>query len=460
MEKNQRNPRKRLNSLILLVAFTAVMLIVSTYAWFSAQKTVTVGNLEGKVNVAEGIEISLDAVNWSQEIDFSDYHVTDGDVGEYTGLVKTYGDNNHNILPTELIPVSTTGTQTIDTATLAAAGDARETANDGHEIEFFNGQNYESIKLKEIIAVDPQESSSAQTDFAGYYAIDLFLRNSSKLDDPDDQGVEKETLQLNTNSNLQLVSGGSATTGLQNTVRVALALYEPDTSTGGSVAVTETDQDKILTALTGAAAEISDVAIWEPNADQHVTEILTNNNKITWSDADADLYLTTTVEDKTGSDRLDLTSGAGKKVQAGEMTPTYALLKAAVGTTIDNIYDWSGTNSSKLKKQIALQTKYSATAGNYTTVDGGVRNLISSKTSTGADVYEYGTATAVTSTGVEAETGAQEFQIYKNQISRVRMYVWLEGQDIDCTNYASHGAGIHLDLGLVKGAIVGGMADS
>ena len=109
--KNEKNSRKRLNSLILLVAFTAVMLIVSTYAWFSAQKTVTISNLEGKVNVAEGIEISLDAVNWSQEIDFAKYHATDGDIGEYNGLASVYpvngaDDKVHNILPTELIPVS------------------------------------------------------------------------------------------------------------------------------------------------------------------------------------------------------------------------------------------------------------------------------------------------------------------------------------------------------------------
>ena len=51
MENNQRNSRKRLNSFILLVAFTAVMLIVSTYAWFSTQKNVTIKALEGKVRV-------------------------------------------------------------------------------------------------------------------------------------------------------------------------------------------------------------------------------------------------------------------------------------------------------------------------------------------------------------------------------------------------------------------------
>ena len=36
----------------------------------------------------------------------------------------------------------------------------------------------------------------------------------------------------------------------------------------------------------------------------------------------------------------------------------------------------------------------------------------------------------------------------------MRIYVWLEGQDVDCINYASHGGGITLNLGLVKGSDV------
>lgn len=70
-ENNQRNSRKKLNALILLVAFTAILLIVSTYAWFSTQKNVTLSGLEGKVNVAEGLQISLDALNWANSIDLS-----------------------------------------------------------------------------------------------------------------------------------------------------------------------------------------------------------------------------------------------------------------------------------------------------------------------------------------------------------------------------------------------------
>ena len=35
------------------------------------------------------------------------------------------------------------------------------------------------------------------------------------------------------------------------------------------------------------------------------------------------------------------------------------------------------------------------------------------------------------------------------------MYIWLEGQDVDCINYASHGGGIEVDVGLIKDAAVG-----
>ena len=468
MEKNQRNPRRRLNSLILLVAFTAVMLIVSTYAWFTAQKTVMIGNLEGKVNVAEGIEISLDAVNWSQEIDFTKYAAATG-VGQYTGLSKIYGDTdapNHNTTPSELIPVTTTGKEN---TTNAATG--------GNEIKFYSAiakanSELSTTAIDEIYEAKANVADASNKNFGGYYAIDLFLRNNSKLADGETAGTAFETLQLNTSSNAQLVTSGSTTTGLQNTVRVALALYQP--TSAADVSVVETDQAKILAATTGSTATIKDVAIWEPNADQHVTEILKNNNKIKWTEADADLYLTTAVSmgtpasEKTGYDRridTGATSNNLAEFVASEMTPTYALsgITADGANRIDDVYDWDGSQT-KFVKQVALQTKKAAAANNYTTVDGGVRNLISSKTSTGEDIYEYGYGSKTTAdnvvSGITAETGATEFQIYKNLIQRVRMYVWLEGQDVDCTNYASHGAGIHIDLGLVKGAKVGGVAES
>ena len=48
-----------------------MMLIVSTYAWFTSQKDITLSNIRGTVEVAENMEISLDAKNWYQRIDLS-----------------------------------------------------------------------------------------------------------------------------------------------------------------------------------------------------------------------------------------------------------------------------------------------------------------------------------------------------------------------------------------------------
>ena len=157
MEENkQKNSRRKLNSLILLVAFTAIMLIVSTYAWFSTQRNVSISNLEGTVKVAEGLEISLYASTWSQEIDFSQYTPEQ--------LRNVYHSAaEHNIVPSELLPVSSNGAEGITKT----------------EIPFYRGTNENKIELNTIKAVDGLGSTATPTDkntttYPGYYAIDLF----------------------------------------------------------------------------------------------------------------------------------------------------------------------------------------------------------------------------------------------------------------------------------------------
>ena len=59
---------KRVRALVILLAFTAVLLIAEIYAWFTNQRNVSLNNLQGKVQVAEGLQISLDAKNWSSSI--------------------------------------------------------------------------------------------------------------------------------------------------------------------------------------------------------------------------------------------------------------------------------------------------------------------------------------------------------------------------------------------------------
>ena len=186
---------KPLGKLVFMVAFTAIMLVSSTYAWFSAQKNVTIGGLTGTVEVAEGLEISLDAKHWSQEIDFSKY-ADQNDLKKMYGITSagvvtghTYDDDNidandveHNIIPSELLPVSTTGT----------SGNGIGLA----DMNMYRGivrQEDAITSLSEVITVmknttgytayNPGNPTTVvrpqDHDYPGYYAIDLFLRNST-----------------------------------------------------------------------------------------------------------------------------------------------------------------------------------------------------------------------------------------------------------------------------------------
>ena len=108
--------------------------------------------------------------------------------------------------------------------------------------------------------------------------------------------------------------------------------------------------------------------------------------------------------------------------------PTYALKETVLTATdleIADIYKWDGTES-YLQEQNALQT--SRTSEEDYTISEGVQDLFS--------------------------TADKEvpFTLAPNSIIRMRVYVWLEGQDVDCINYASHGGGVTLNLGLVKGS--------
>ena len=500
MENNQRNSRKRLNSLILLVAFTAVMLIVSTYAWFSAQKNVTLGGLKGKVSVAEGLEISLDAKYWSQEVNFGDTnkYATQNALKKVYAVGKTLEDGNlkpsdpeHNIIPEELLPVSTTG-NTGDGIGQTDMKMYRGLIDDVKEL-------YQIIQVQQktddedgtrvyssypVVPGETEELGIEHHDYPGYYAIDVFLRNSTKDVSTSDQtgGAsvfnKVNELQLNSNSKVQLQSLAANSTGLQNTVRVAFALYnmsetydqlsdysfaegeDPNwenllsklTDEQGSAYMTAS-QEKILKAYEGQT--INDVAIWEPNASDHVQYVVSNNNNVTWLDADKTTYGIPTA---TNPDAEPPT--VANKFGLSTPIPTYALTSTAttlsagdskdadntieVGASktlaagIKDIYNWGEDRETGLAKQVTLQTEKQ----NETTYAIGKVKQLVSVTADNTKRYTIGT-----------EDADDKFSIPKGKVCKVRMYVWLEGQDVDTINHASHGGGILVDVGLLKDGI-------
>ena len=398
MEENkQKNSRRRLNSLILLVAFTAIMLIVSTYAWFSTQRNVLIKGLTGEVKVAEGMQISLDAEHWTSTIDLSSVDIVTGAYKDVTGTDKN-SYTNSNLKVSELQPVSTVGTD-----------------RDVTDIAMYRGTNTEAVVLDSIAAVksslDPTtgQNDPSKPDYPGYFAFDLFIQNSG-IKEGDTQGTTVESLQLNSTSSVTVKeSGGNSTTGLQNTPRVAFAKFS------GTADVNADTAAKVLPATNSTTSKITDIAIWEPNSDKHVTNIVNSNNYIIWNNEDKTSYKITTEANAT----TGITAFAD-----GQTLPTYGLTSAAVGKKITNIYDWSkgtgtpaGTDQAYLAKQKVVATP------------------------SGNDKVMYLKSTA---------DGTTDFEIVKNAITKLRVYVWLEGQDVDTTNYASHGGGITVNIGLVK----------
>lgn len=432
-ENNQRNSRKKLNALILLVAFTAILLIVSTYAWFSTQKNVTLSGLEGKVNVAEGLQISLDALNWANSIDLSkteEYFAQtnadlqlDGTEGKEIMTLEHPYANRTNIIPGELLPASTT---------------ANEEEGIGlADLNFYRGENTEGIKL----AVGNTALTNDKT--SGFYAIDFFLQNSSAA-----TATKNDILQLTGNSVVSLKTSSKATTGLQNTLRVAFAIFDYDTAKATQVTVNETpNQSQILDATTGASRKITNVAIWEPNASgaalkeggepdgtgdvistyaAHVTYIVQNNNRVTFSEADRTAF-----------------GLASNRFAADSAIPTYALTKKALSTSADttkeitDIYNWDTTaaTGAGLARQFTLQTPN--TGVSHTTGAGVDKNINYDDTQAAVKL-------------VSAKDGKSEFSIESGKYVRMRMYIWLEGQDVDCINYASLGGNVKIDVGLSK----------
>ena len=347
MSKRTKESKKKLNSLLLIILLTAILMIASTYAWFSTQKDVTLSNLKGTVNIAEGLEGSIDGKTWGNTIDLASIEDSlDG---------KT-------IKPSELLPVS---------------GAAETDALGGTTIPLFRGNLMNQINLKNITACNETRgehlNNPSNLASPSYIAFDLYLKDTTRSDGP------KTVLQLNKNSKCIATNTNS---GLQNAMRVGLARF----STGVEVLSNETQ------VTSGDYGTVEDVAIWEPNADTHIQYIV-DNNKL----------------------KAPIQATGGKPIE------TLAVDKDAVGSEIANVFESEPT---KNIKQNALQTKYGAEG-----LDG-VYNLKSSK------------------------DGTTDFTILANKISKVRVYLWLEGGDVDCANVASHGKDVTVTLGLIKGESV------
>ena len=325
MSNKGRNKKKlNLRSSLLVLLLIAILLIASTYAWFTANTVVTISTLNVHVEAKGGLQISADGINWKTVLSNED--IAPDTLTTYSG--------NVNQIPTTLEPVSTIGNVTegkmdMFYGTVTAA----TVASDG-------------IKLGDFTLTTSQQEDKKGTD-GKYIVFDAFLKVDTN-----------QPLSLTKNSGVK-ADTASDDRGLKNAARVA---FVPSTDVAADGAST----DAIQGLVPGGTAYI-----WEPNYDVHTAAAVS---------AASSIYGKTTT-----------TTGA---------TPlSYYGVKAA--TT----------------KPVPLNSKDTASFAEVTP-------SIQTK---------------------EANDETKTVCNLSKGITKVRIYMWVEGQDVDCENNAS-GSDITYDV--------------
>ena len=318
--------RKRLFLLLLLLLVTGIMLGTATYAWFTANKTVSVNDIQVNVAAQNGIQISVDGTTWKSIVQTSDIL---GATAKYSAAV-----NQIPSAANSLAPVSTIGNIDSNGRMEMYLGDVKSNATTGDYI---------------ITATKEEEVAGATT--GSFIAFDLFFK------------VDDDTPTYFT-PNTRVITSDANDTGIKNATRMAFVVLG-NTTSGDSLA-----NIQALNAGTSAVKYI-----YEPNYDVH-TAAAVNHAFDTYG-------ITTTA---TG----------------GSLLP-YSGVKAPIA------------EAANVPEKVAGTTTHAASYSDYF----------------GAVTVDYSTVSGFSS----------NFQglTFTKGITKVRVYMWIEGQDVDCENSASGG---------------------
>ena len=388
MPRSKKSIRK-IRSLLILMLLTLMLGLTATYAWFSTQRDIEVSGMRLNVEVAESLQISLDGEIWTQSIQIANMRQF---YGTYTGTGDGFA------IYQAKKPDAGGNTNYVPTELLPVSS-AGEVANG--KLQFVQGtieNNADgTTKLKGITACSENDLTATETVANRqngnaqhpYLVFDMYLRNISA------KTTGLDELLLNAGSAVW-VNSGTADDGDQEGAGVAGTGLEYSARVGmvvygNTISTTATNtQTKTIgqqiRELTAKGDEVA--AIWEPNHKEHTAYVVANNGR----------GITSTSEE----------------------VDTYGVKVAVASAATKEIANINATNDANL---VAVDTF----TPDYTTAEGGVDEK-----------------TIITN------TAGNNLGIAPNQISKVRIYVWLEGQDPDCIDLASTGDKLNVTLKLTK----------
>lgn len=320
---NSKNKKrsKKIFLAILMILFTGVVLTASTYAWFTANKTVKVEQIDVNVAASNGLQVSVDAINWKTVISNADIN---GAGTTYPGAVNQLPAASNSIVP------------------VSSIGDVDATTG---FMKMFQGEIASNLG-GDYILTSTQTKEKHGTTGGSFIAFDLFF-----------QVNEPTAIYLTSNSSVKALN---TSTGIENASRVAF-LGQGNGAAGTAAAD--------LQAL--KAADNSELKVWEPNFDVHTAAAV-----------------------KNASDNYGITT-----TQTGGTLLKYHGVKADITAASD--------------------IRLNSTDPNFF-----------------AEVTPAITSTAA---GIPANAYSKAFDLATG-ITKMRIYMWVEGQDVDCENNASGGS--------------------
>lgn len=328
MSKKQKR-KFDLKSAILILLLLAALLTASTYAWFTANRVVTVSDIDVHIDTKDGLQISANGVDWKSTLTTEDLKAG------YTG--------SKNVLPTTLEPVSTVGDV------------------ENGLMKMYYGQ-VDSASGDYKLYADAIDAETGNTTNGKYVAFDIFLKVNN----------DQSNIVLGSNSAVvynTTVNKGKE--GLQNAARVAF-LKE-----GHSDVVDGTDVSTYLTQWGASSFSVTKSAelaatntyIWEPNYLSHNTT-------------------------------------------ASSVANSYNISTAAA-------VPWFGVNQALAKNNAIL-----------------LKNAMKGNDDTGT-ASTYFTKITPSYQTEATMTDVQNAFALKAGVTKVRIYMWVEGQDVDCEDNVS-----------------------
>ncbi len=394
MPKKFKNGSKRVKKLFLICTLSAVLLAVSTYAWFVGMRTVNVNPFVVEIAATDGLLLSLDGASWDRTVT----------IDEDTFSSASYANNTNSWGGSGLVPMSSVGDMDTSSSTMKIYEKASLTPTKGGYRLLASRVNNHTVTLPAV--------AGAEKD--GYVVFDLFVKNiSGSQYIPELEPLDEEAIYLTVDSKVEVAEGGESGTGIENSVRVAFAQI-------GRVVGTTTDP-AVITAITcnpdaGGNPQVSNgltgicrtAQIWEPNDTDHVANAIGWYNTSCKQRKAAGALVTdpNSYEDNTGT-----CSGVADEVAY----PTYAV-NAPISSS-DNVDVYDGEKYNKYVSTTKLES------------------------------YPYFTDTHKEMEG----TSRPEFMtLAPNSITKVRVYVYIEGQDVDNYDFASIGKRISVQFGFTK----------